>query len=143
MKDAKEKTGLKRIGITVILNITYEVFILVYLLQIKNYFPNDFHYFNINILDESSVSIVNYADESYKIISEALKTSQKIFVHCAAGRSRSASLVVLFIMKYKRMSLKEAYKLVQRKRPIIYPNEGFRLQMAKYKLYFINFDIIK
>lgn len=61
-----------------------------------------------------------------------MKASQKIFVHCAAGRSRSASLVVLFIMRYKRMSLKEAFKLVQRKRPIVYPNEGFRLQMAKY-----------
>ena len=62
-----------------------------------------------------------------------------IFIHCAMGRSRSASCVIVYIMKkfgisYQNVSVydllthfmfKQAVDYAIEKRPIVDPNEGF------------------
>ena len=50
-------------------------------------------------------------------------------MHCMAGVSRSATLVIAYIMKKYKMSLDEAKKLVEAKRPFINPNPGFIKQL--------------
>ena len=64
---------------------------------------------------------------------KAINESQnnKILVHCRAGASRSASLVIAFLMKKKKLSLIESYQFVLNKRPIIEPNMGFVIQLKQ------------
>ncbi|CAF3827500.1 unnamed protein product, partial [Rotaria magnacalcarata] len=53
--------------------------------------------------------------------------------HCAAGISRSATIVLAYLMKYHHNTLKEAFFFLIEKRPQIWPNEGFLLQLLRYE----------
>lgn len=57
-----------------------------------------------------------------------------VILHCFVGASRSPALLVAYLMIDKDMSLLDAYNMVRRKRHIVQPNQGFRLQLAKYEL---------
>ena len=54
--------------------------------------------------------------------------SGKILVHCAVGVSRSATLVLAYLMLYHHLTLVEAIKKVKDHRGII-PNRGFLRQL--------------
>ncbi len=47
--------------------------------------------------------------------------------------SRSATIVLAYLMKYHHNTLKEAYYFLLDKRPLICPNEGFLLQLIRYE----------
>ncbi len=47
--------------------------------------------------------------------------------------SRSATIVLAYLMKYHHNTLKEAYSYLVEKRPQIWPNEGFLLQLIRYE----------
>jgi len=64
-------------------------------------------------------------DIIYPKISYLLDKNKKIFFHCFMGISRSATAVLYVLMRYYSLSLSNAYKLLQKKRPIISPNIGF------------------
>lgn len=51
--------------------------------------------------------------------------SRGVLVHCGVGVSRSALVVIGYLMIKKHMTLNEAYMLLQSKRPCINPNRGF------------------
>ncbi len=52
----------------------------------------------------------------------------KVLVHCAMGLSRSASLVLAYLMIHEGMTLGEAIKAVAQHRNIC-PNSGFMEQL--------------
>jgi protein-tyrosine phosphatase len=56
-----------------------------------------------------------------------------VLVHCAAGVSRSPTLVIAYIMWSQKKTRKEAYEYVSSKRPIIDPNENFMNQLEMFE----------
>lgn len=50
------------------------------------------------------------------------------------GRSRSATLVLSYLMSEKKYSLKDAYEFTHSKRAQTFPNEGFWKQLCEYEL---------
>jgi len=54
-------------------------------------------------------------------------------VHCNAGISRSPSVIIAFLMKYKKIKLNEAFDLVRSKRKSICPNPGFWEQLKSFE----------
>lgn len=54
-------------------------------------------------------------------------------MHCHQGISRSATLVLAYLMIHKGMSAKQAVQIVRKKREI-YPNEGFFQQLSDLEL---------
>jgi hypothetical protein len=49
------------------------------------------------------------------------------------GVSRSASVVLAYLMKEYHYSLEAAFNFTKQKRTCINPNDGFRLQLATYE----------
>ena len=98
--------------------------------------PSNFSYkeygFNqkiINIMDFDSENIIQYFGECLNFI----KGNDKVFVHCAAGESRSATIVIAYLMWKNKMVFDKAYDFVRQKRPRIYPNFGFRQQLQMFE----------
>ena len=63
------------------------------------------------------------------IIHEALVFEEAILVHCQAGISRSASVVLAYLMSYKDMTMETAYQHLKGARPCISPNYTFCRQL--------------
>ncbi|KAJ9095727.1 hypothetical protein QFC20_006594 [Naganishia adeliensis] len=53
-----------------------------------------------------------------------------VLVHCQAGMSRSATVVAAYLMKTLNIPPEEAVEMIREKRPVVYPSETFREQLA-------------
>uniref|UniRef100_A0A673U0A4 Dual specificity phosphatase 19 n=1 Tax=Suricata suricatta TaxID=37032 RepID=A0A673U0A4_SURSU len=56
-----------------------------------------------------------------------------VFVHCNAGVSRAAAIVIGFLMNSEEISFTSAFTLVKNARPSICPNTGFMQQLRTYQ----------
>ena len=93
--------------------------------NLDNYFPNDFIYTNIPIDDTFDQHIEQYFDKTYKIIENSVNKNEKILVHCHAGISRSATIVIAYLMRKNKWSRDQALNFVKLKRIIVNPNIDF------------------
>ena len=69
-------------------------------------------------------------------IEQVRKNGGRVFVHCHAGISRSATVCIAYMMKTRSMSVEEAYRFIKSKRPIISPNLHFMGQLLEYQMVF-------
>ncbi|KAK9369537.1 dual specificity phosphatase [Lipomyces kononenkoae] len=92
-----------------------------------------FKHMQIHVDDDDDEDMLQYFNQSNAFIEEALSSGGKILVHCIAGISRSSTLVIAYIMRDRRISLEEAWSLVQQGRPIVNPNDSFKEQLAIYE----------
>ena len=93
----------------------------------------------IDILDEDYENIIQYFGECLNFINGV----DKVLVHCGAGASRSPTIVIAYLMWKNIMSFDDAFKFVQKKRPIACPNSGFQKQLKMFEniLFENNFNI--
>jgi atypical dual specificity phosphatase len=85
-------------------------------------------------LDDTPFALINvYFDRMADKINEHLNRGGKVMVHCVMGVSRSTSLVLAYLMKYKRLTLRQAYELVSQRRTCVRPNPGFWRQLLDYE----------
>uniref|UniRef100_A0A915CJS2 Dual specificity protein phosphatase 14 n=2 Tax=Parascaris univalens TaxID=6257 RepID=A0A915CJS2_PARUN len=66
-------------------------------------------------------------------IEEVVSLGGNVLVHCVAGVSRSASLCLAFLVKYRNMSLRDAYRHMASRRPLVRPNIGFWRQLISFE----------
>lgn len=90
-------------------------------------------YFQIPIEDNDFAPLHKYFDPAADLIEKHRTNGGKTLVHCAAGVSRSATLCIIYFVKYGKLSLKESYLTVLQARPIISPNSGFWRQMIEFE----------
>ena len=95
------------------------------------------HYRDYKTLTEIKYKIEDHSDENILIIlpniidkiRELNNNGSKIFVHCFAGVSRSATVVLYYLMFYHKYSLETAFRFLRSKRMGIQPNPGFIKQL--------------
>jgi protein-tyrosine phosphatase len=101
----------------------------------KEDFP-EIEWHRLVIDDDEDERISEHFFSVHKIISEALTHNKNVIVHCAAGMSRSPTLVIAYFMIENRWSYEETINFVKKKRPIVEPNIGFvkQLKSLEYRL---------
>lgn len=110
--------------------------------ELPEYFPGKYVYLNLKLDDVPSQSIYHVLEKSFNFILDAISRGGNVLVHCAAGVSRSVSVVVYFIMKVKDVTFDEALKYVKSKREIANPNQGFVYQLISVSPQVISFQQI-
>lgn len=100
-------------------------------------FPTRFKYYPINIDDAQCEDIYQYFDDTYEFIEQSQRTGigggYACLVHCAAGVSRSATIVLAYMMRKLHIPLDTAIKELRKDRPCIDPNLGFVIQLRAYQ----------
>ena len=106
-----------------------------------NYNPEEFIHKKIKVDDFVITNIIQYFGECLHFI----RGEEKILVHCMSGASRSATIVIAYLMWIKKWTFKEALDYVKKKRPIVFPNDGFRDQLKLFEKLLVdnNYDIDK
>ncbi|KAJ3669617.1 hypothetical protein LUZ60_011567 [Juncus effusus] len=112
------------------LNITH---VLIVARSLGPPFPDEFIYKKIDVLDSPETNLAEYFEECFNFIDEAKAAGGNVLVHCFAGRSRSVTIVVAYLMKKHQMSLGSSLSLVRSKRPLAAPNAGFFRQLDNYE----------
>lgn len=88
----------------------------------------------ICVEDAESADLSAHFDTVADRIAREARRGGRSLVHCVAGVSRSASLVLAYLVKHGRMTLAEAYDHVRAIRPCISPNTGFWRQLVAYEI---------
>ncbi|KAF9428650.1 hypothetical protein BGZ94_001618 [Podila epigama] len=70
---------------------------------------------------------------AFEFIDGAMAKGGKVLVHCQLGVSRSASLVIAYVMRAQKMGLSEAYDYVKQLSAVISPNMSLMYQLAEFE----------
>eukprot|EP01102_Stenamoeba_stenopodia_P008049 TRINITY_DN2283_c0_g2_i2.p1 TRINITY_DN2283_c0_g2~~TRINITY_DN2283_c0_g2_i2.p1 ORF type:complete len:235 (+),score=60.18 TRINITY_DN2283_c0_g2_i2:58-705(+) len=84
----------------------------------------------LSVRDRDETRIADVFDTAFSFIDEARDKEERILVHCIAGRSRSPTIILGYLITREKMTLQQAYHHVREKRGIIRPNNGFLKQLG-------------
>ncbi|TNV75299.1 hypothetical protein FGO68_gene11216 [Halteria grandinella] len=97
-------------------------------------FPSLYRYKCVRLVDDTASNLKEYFRDCIDFINDVITKQKKpVLVHCAAGVSRSATIVIAFIMDTYKISLDDAYQYVLKRRPCIDPNDGFMEQLREFE----------
>lgn len=80
----------------------------------------------------SPADLLPHVEAANAFIAGARACGGAVLVHCYAGQSRSAALVIAYLMQAQGLGLMEAWALTRAARPCAQPNSGFLRQLALY-----------
>lgn len=114
---------LQDLNITCIVNVTDEI---------SDYFKDNspLEYKRIPILDNDNADIKEFLEPSFTFLSEKLNAFENgkggaTLVHCLVGSSRSATIVVYYLMRSGGLSTEQALNQLKSLRPIVNLNTRF------------------
>lgn len=119
--------GLKTLGIKYNLMIGHKD-------QMPLPYPEEIKYKFIELPDQSTANIELYFDECIDFIVNTLRSDPhaNILVNCWAGVSRSATIVIAYLIKIFCLDYLEAFEMVRKARDWINPNKGFRSKLIQW-----------
>eukprot|EP00966_Prymnesium_polylepis_P059125 1370351-Prymnesium_polylepis.1 len=123
-ESAREPRALQRAGVTHIVNATPDL---------PNGMPH-LRYLRVAVDDSEQTQLRPHFDAVSDFIAGALGEARggAVLVHCHQGISRSATLVLAFLMREHRMPLTDAFEFVMQRR-WIRPNPGFLGELQMYE----------
>ncbi|CAH0561249.1 unnamed protein product [Brassicogethes aeneus] len=100
---------------------------------IPHFAEHNITYLTLDIQDHETENIIRFFPRVKEFIDEAISKSCKVLVRSKSGNSRSATLVLAYVMEKYGLSSEDAYNFVKGKRASISPNEGFVAQLTEYE----------
>ena len=91
-------------------------------LDYKTYFLHDAEYQNIESVFYDAIEYINKVKQN----------NGRVYIHCARGVSRSAAVVLAYLMATEKMTFDDAFAYVKKARGIISPNLGFISQLTSF-----------
>jgi hypothetical protein len=113
---------LKNLNIKKIVNVTQEI---------SQYYSDDFEYKTYKLYDNNNDNINKYLEDAYNYISN---TKDNILVHCYMGSSRSATIVIYYLMEKYNMTLDQSIDFVKSKRNIVNLTTKFKNELSSSKI---------
>ena len=86
----------------------------------------------IFVFDGSHSSLRKNFDECHQFIQNCLSNGGKVIIHCQGGVSRSATIVISFLMKFQKMRLREAFEFLKTKKGNVLPSQNFQNELNIY-----------
>ncbi|XP_062860514.1 dual specificity protein phosphatase 8 [Trichomycterus rosablanca] len=124
-KDVLNKELMAQHGITYVLNASNTC--------PKPDFISENHFLRIPVNDSYCEKLLPWLEKSNEFIDKAKVSNSRVIVHCLAGISRSATIVIAYIMKTMCLSSDDAYRFVKDRRPSISPNFNFLGQLLEFE----------
>lgn len=99
-----------------------------------------YRYFNVSDKPKNMHELFSILNEVLFYIDEVLsddernrkgRSTNRILVHCMMGRSRSATVIIAYLMMKHSMKWREALEFLRGKRSIVEPNIGFIIGLRK------------
>ncbi|CAL8299820.1 unnamed protein product [Merluccius merluccius] len=119
---AQNRGALRKLGITHVLNAAHSK---QGSIGDQGFYGSSCVYWGVPAEDSNHFDLSQHFTAAADFIHKALKSKDgKVLVHCIMGISRSATLVLVFLMRRRHLSLAEAVNHVIQRRAI-YPNRNF------------------
>lgn len=138
--DALDPDELRERGIRRILNVAEEC-------TTPQSIKSNFEVYEIALKDNSDEQISKHFESCAHFIRRGLELGEGVLVHCRMGVSRSATIVIAYLMRFgipkdgsssggcsdpQKSAYDEVFSFVKSRRPEISPNFGFALALREY-----------
>ena len=90
-------------------------------------------YLHVEIDDNDNAKIAKYFEDCSEFIASGLDAGESVLVHCQAGISRSATLVIAYLIDRRGRTLADALVQVSSARSVCKPNKGFIEQLETFE----------
>ncbi|KAM9955456.1 hypothetical protein ACTFIW_010452 [Dictyostelium discoideum] len=90
------------------------------------------NYCNVEIFDDVNFNIIEKFDKCFEFIDSNIENNG-ILVHCNAGVSRSATILISYLMKKLKIPLSLSLEILKSSRPQCKPNQGFLKQLEIFE----------
>uniref|UniRef100_A0A182XW25 Uncharacterized protein n=1 Tax=Anopheles stephensi TaxID=30069 RepID=A0A182XW25_ANOST len=87
---------------------------------------------HIQAADVPREDLIRHFEDSNRFIADSLAEGRHVLVHCYFGVSRSATIVIAYVMQKYRLNYEAAFQRVKAKRIFVMPNPGFVNQLKLY-----------
>lgn len=84
--------------------------------------------------DRGRTDLKEVLDKVYKFIELGHRDGNSVLVHCQLGQNRSATLVIAFLMRSKKMTLFRAHKKVKDLRPLVHINTLYAKKLLELEM---------
>ncbi|KAF6772503.1 hypothetical protein AHF37_08205 [Paragonimus kellicotti] len=125
-RDAQDRTLLRRLGITHIVNVSDSV-----PMPFKG--SAEFKYLHLPASDTNQQNLRPAFDSAVVFINEASPSKGIVLVHCQAGVSRSVAVVMAYLMFiWRHFNVVRALDFIHSRRPVAEPNLHFMGQLQRF-----------
>ena len=93
--------------------------------------PAGMAYKQLPLEDVIDARIDEHWAPAFQFLTRAAQQGRAVLVHCTAGRSRSAAIVVAWAMHFRELSLREAWEVTVAARRAVRPNIGFLMKLME------------
>jgi atypical dual specificity phosphatase len=82
--------------------------------------------------EDFSAPDMKQIDEAVEFIQNRLENNEPVMVHCAAGIGRTGTILACYLVKYEKLSAKDAIKKVRKERPGSIQSESQEIAISLY-----------
>ncbi|KAF9887873.1 tyrosine protein phosphatase yvh1 [Aspergillus nanangensis] len=93
-----------------------------------------FQHHRIDVDDVDDENLLEHFPAAIKFIQSGLDSGGSVLVHCAMGKSRSATICIAYLLHQQPRALtpQSALEIIRQSRPLCEPNDGFMEQLSVY-----------
>jgi len=95
--------------------------------------PSIYKISKFSLKDDASTRMLDILDQCIDIIAAAKAKGERVLVNCAVGVNRSPAVVIGFLMKYEKMTCRDAFLFVRSRRICIHPQPAYIDDLQEYE----------